>query len=271
MCEALWTCGLSLGHGREPAVLEGLDLALPAGRITALVGPNGSGKSTLLAGLAGVLRPRAGTVRRADRRDAPARLVRRLGLLAQQPAAPEGLSVAELVALGRHPHRASFAPWSACDAEAHARVTVVAALGDLADRPLEALPGGQRQRAFVGMALAQEPEVLLLDEPTTFLDVAHQIDVADILLALNRERAVKVVAALGDLGGAARLAHHTVVLHEGRVAAEGLPGAVLTPAVLERVVGVEARVFREPVSWELVVLPLGPPGRRPGAATERAS
>lgn len=254
--------GLSLQRGGR-MVIDRLSLDIPQGRITALIGPNGCGKSTLLAGLARILRPREGEVLldgRAIHRLPSRALARRLGLLPQQPEAPGGLSVRDLVAMGRHPHRPLLAGWSAQDEEAVARALDLAQLGELAARPLETLSGGQRQRVWIAMILAQQTRILLLDEPTTFLDIGHQSEVLDIMRQLNAQDGTTIVAALHDLGQAARHADHLVVMADGAVVAEGPPEDVLTPGLIERVYGVRMRIFRDGESGLLVCLPLGRAG-----------
>lgn len=254
--------GLSLDRGGR-VVVGDLSLDIPQGRTTALIGPNGCGKSTLLAGLARILHPRQGAVLldgQAIHRMPARALARRLGLLPQQPEAPAGLSVRDLVAMGRHPHRPLLAGWSAADEAAVAGALELASLGELAERPLESLSGGQRQRAWIAMVLAQQTGILLLDEPTTFLDIGHQTEVLDIMRRLNAENGTTIVTALHDLGQAARQADHLVVMADGAIVAQGTPGSVLTPALVERVYGVRMRIFRDGESGFLVCLPLGRAG-----------
>jgi iron complex transport system ATP-binding protein len=248
---------LVAGYG-DAAVLDGVDLALPAGRVTAIVGPNGCGKSTLLRTLARLLRPRAGAVL-LDGRDVhgqPTRdVARRLGLLPQGPSAPDGLTVAELVARGRFPHRGWLGRWSAEDAAHVERALARTGMGLLRDRPVDELSGGQRQRAWIAMALAQDTPTLLLDEPTTFLDLAHRLEVLELLGALNRAEGRTVVMVLHELADAARHADHVVAMRDGAVVAAGPPAEVVTADVVEAVFGVSCRVLTDPGTGTPIVVP----------------
>ncbi|GAA1919159.1 ABC transporter ATP-binding protein [Nocardioides lentus] len=251
--------GVTLGYGDRTVVTD-LDLAVPPGSITAIVGANACGKSTLLRSMARLLAPREGRVL-LDGKDLhrlPTREVARvLGLLPQSPVAPEGIAVADLVSRGRHPHQRVLARWSGKDDEAVASALEVTGTTELADRSVDELSGGQRQRVWIAMALAQETDVLLLDEPTTFLDVAHQVDVLDLLTELNRERGTTVVMVLHDLNLAARYADHLVAVREGRLHAAGPPAEVLTATVVEEVFGMRSHVVPDPVSGAPMVLPIG--------------
>lgn len=244
---------IGVGYGRR-AVLEALDLAVPPGRLTILAGPNGSGKSTLLKTLGGLIRPAAGRVTLDGRPVAailPRQMARRIGLLPQAPQAPEGTTVAGLVRQGRFPHRGLLSRWTAADEAACAAALSATRLGPLAARPLEELSGGQRQRAWIAMVLAQEAPILLLDEPTTFLDLAHQIEVLDLLRDLVAAGRT-VVAVLHDLTQAARYGDHLVLLDAGRIAAAGPPAAVLTPARVQAVFGVAVTLVPAPgPGWPL--------------------
>lgn len=248
---------LTLAYEDDP-VVAGLDLLIPSGRITALVGPNGCGKSTLLRGLARLLRPRGGTVYLdgASIFTMPTKeLARRLGILPQGPVAPEGLTVRELVAQGRHPHQKWFQQWREEDERATERALSITGMEDLADRPVDALSGGQRQRAWIAMTLAQDTEVLLLDEPTTFLDMAHQMEVLQLLERLNREEGRTIVMVLHDLNAASRYADHVVAISEGRVRAAGTPREVVTREMLREVFGVEARMVPDPETGAPLCIP----------------
>ena len=242
------------------AVIEGLDLALPARSLTALVGPNGCGKSTLLRALAGLAAPRAGQVL-LDGTDVaripPKRLARRVAMLPQGPVAPEGLSVRDLVRQGRYPHRPLLGGWSAQDAEAVAEALRLTRLEDLAERPLDALSGGQRQRAWIAMTLAQGGEALLLDEPTTYLDIAHQEEVMALLRRLVDARGATVVAVLHDLNQAARFADRMVMMKAGAVVAEGPPQAVVTPERIAQVFDLPVIVAPSPVDGAPMAIPTG--------------
>jgi len=256
---ALEAQGLTLGYGDRVVVRE-VDLAVPPGRITAIVGANASGKSTLLRAMARLLRPRAGRVvlDGEDLHRLPTREVARtLGLLPQSPVAPEGIVVADLVARGRHPHQGFLSRWTAEDEAAVAEALAATATAPLADRAVDELSGGQRQRVWIAMALAQQTDVLLLDEPTTFLDIAHQVEVLDLLTDLNRARGTTVVMVLHDLNLAARYADHLVAVADGAVHAAGAPAEVLTAESVRRVFGLDSRVVPDPVSGAPMVLPIG--------------
>ncbi|NCD20002.1 MAG: ABC transporter ATP-binding protein [Actinobacteria bacterium] len=250
---------LSLAYDGAPVVVD-LDLAVPPRAVTAVVGANGSGKSTLLRGLARLMRPAGGTVLLDGRAvtSRPAREVARvIGVLPQGPTAPDGITVADLVGRGRYPHQGWFRQWTSTDdAVVEAALAATDTLG-LATRRVEELSGGQRQRVWIAMALAQDPDILLLDEPTTFLDVTHQIEVLDLLLELNRERGTTVVMVLHDLNLAARYADQLVVMKDGRVLATGDPGAVLTADIVADAFGLRATVVADPVCGAPMVVPVG--------------
>jgi iron complex transport system ATP-binding protein len=244
----LHTDKLALAYD-QTVIIEGMDVHIPSGKITALVGPNGCGKSTLLRGLARLLKPRAGAAfldGKAIHRMPTRELATQLGILPQSPAAPEGLTVRELVAQGRYPHQSWFQQWSAGDEAAVAKALALTGMGDLAERPVDALSGGQRQRAWIAMTLAQETAVILLDEPTTYLDLSHQIEVLQLLERLNQEEGRTIVMVVHDLNHATRHAHHVVALRAGHVAAAGRPAEVVTPQLLRSVFGVEGAVIPDP-------------------------
>jgi iron complex transport system ATP-binding protein len=250
---------LTLGYG-DRTVVEGLDLVVPPGRITAIVGANACGKSTLLRSMSRLLAPRAGTVLldgKAVHRTPAKQLARTLGLLPQSPIAPEGITVADLVGRGRHPHQGILSRWIAHDDEAVATALDATDTAALADRAVDELSGGQRQRVWIAMALAQETDLLLLDEPTTFLDVSHQVEVLDLLVDLNRNRGTTVVMVLHDLNLAARYADHLVALAGGTVHAAGTPAEVLTEDTVRAVFGLDSRIITDPTSGTPLMLPLG--------------
>jgi iron complex transport system ATP-binding protein len=258
----LRTEGLQVGYDDTLVVGAdgGLDLDVVEGTVTAVIGPNGCGKSTLLRAMARLLAPRHGHVlldgQRIDRM--PSKQVATvLGVLPQDPVAPEGLVVADLVARGRHPHQRWFRQWSPDDEAVVAEALAWTGTSEFADRPLETLSGGQRQRVWISMALAQGTDVLLLDEPTTFLDLAHQVDVLDLVERLHRERGRTVVMVLHDLNLAARYADRLVAMHDGRIACSGAPAEVLTEQTMRDVFGLEAKIVEDPVSGTPLVLPIG--------------
>lgn len=251
--------GLRLGYDRATAVYE-LDLEIEAGQIVSVVGPNGSGKSTLLKGLARVLRPKGGCVYLDGKelsRYPPRDLARRLAMLPQTPTAPPDITVEELVWRGRHPHLGFFGIAGPADRQAVRWAVRETGLEDLLPRPLAALSGGERQRAWIALALAQQPRVFLLDEPTTYLDVGHQLEVLHLLQRLNRDYGLTMVLVLQDLNQAARFSHRVLVMKEGRLYADGPPEAVITPRVLRDVFRVEAEVLR-PADGPPLVVPLRP-------------
>lgn len=250
---------LTLAYG-DRIVVADLDLEVPAGRITAIIGANGCGKSTLLRALGRLISPRAGRVLldgQALQALSSKEVARTLGLLPQSPTAPEGIAVADLVGRGRHPHQRLLARWSARDYEVVAQSLVATGTADLADRSVDELSGGQRQRVWIAMALAQETDILLLDEPTTFLDVAHQVEVLDLLTDLNRARGTTIVMVLHDMNLAARYADHILAMRDGRIVASGPPTRVVTPALIREVFALESLVVPDPVSGTPIVLPRG--------------
>ena len=243
----------------DRVVVDGLDLTLTDGSFTAIVGPNGCGKSTLLRALGRLLRPAAGRVLLDGRSIArtPTREVARvLGLLPQTPVAPAGLTVADLVARGRHPHQSWLQQWSREDEAVVAEALAWTDMADLGDRPVDELSGGQRQRAWISMALAQQTDLLLLDEPTTYLDLSHQIDVLELVARLHAERGRTVVVVLHDLNLAARYAQRLVAMRDGALVASGTPHEVLTEQLLADVFDLEARVVPDPVAGTPMVVPV---------------
>lgn len=244
----------------DRVVLDGLDLVVPPGRISIIVGANACGKSTLLRAMARLLAPTSGSVLLdgAPIAEMPTKKVATvLGLLPQTPIAPEGIVVADLVGRGRYPHQGLFARWTADDDAAVAEALEATGSLGLAERAVDELSGGQRQRVWISMALAQQTDVLLLDEPTTFLDVSHQVDVLDLLTDLNRSRGTTIVIVLHDLNLAARYADHLFAVKEGRVFASGSPREVVTPETVEAVFGMSSRVIDDPVTGTPLVVPIG--------------
>ncbi|MDQ4112763.1 MAG: ABC transporter ATP-binding protein [Actinomycetota bacterium] len=250
---------LTLGYG-DREVVHDLDLVIAPGEVTAIVGPNACGKSTLLRSMTRLLPPRTGRVL-LDGKEVHAtpakQLARRMGLLPQSPIAPEGITVGELVGRGRHPHQRVLARWSEADDRAVTAALRATDTIELMGRTVDELSGGQRQRVWIAMALAQETEVLLLDEPTTFLDISHQVEVLDLLTDLNRDAGTTIVMVLHDLNLAARYADHLIALHDGRLHSAGRPHEVLVPELVRDVFGMRSTIIQDPVSAKPLMLPMG--------------
>ena len=262
---------LTLAYDDHTVVHE-LDLAVPDGQVTVIVGPNACGKSTTLRALGRLLRPKGGSVLLdgAELARIPTkRIARSIGLLPQSPAAPEAITVADLVSRGRQPHQRWWQQWSDEDERAVTDAMTRTDVTELADRPVDELSGGQRQRVWIAMALAQETDLLLLDEPTTFLDIAHQVEVLDLVRRLNHEQGRTVVIVLHDLNQAARYADHLVAMESGRIVAEGHPSEVVTAELVREVFGLESVVVPDPVTGSPLVVPGAP--YRPGALEAAAS
>ncbi|CDZ46227.1 ABC transporter ATP-binding protein [Neorhizobium galegae] len=250
---------LSAGYN-DAEILHALDLTVPPGKITAVVGANACGKSTLLRTMSRLISPSQGHVLldgKSIHRIPSRELARTLGLLPQSPIAPEGITVADLVSRGRHPHQSLFSRWTRKDDEAVESALAATKTVELAERPVDELSGGQRQRVWIAMALAQQTDVLLLDEPTTFLDINHQVEVLDLLTDLNHARGTTVVMVLHDLNLAARYADYLVAIAEGRVHVAGSPEDVLTEENVRQVFGLESRVITDPTSGRPIMLPIG--------------
>jgi iron complex transport system ATP-binding protein len=241
-------------------VARDLSVRIPDGRITVIVGANACGKSTLLRALARLLKPKAGTVLldgEAVHRMSTKAIAAKLGILPQAPVSPEGITVADLVARGRYPHQKWFRQWSTADEDAITAAMVATNTLELAGRAVDELSGGQRQRVWIAMALAQGTDILLLDEPTTYLDLAHQIDVLDLLVDLNRTEGRTIVLVLHDLNQACRYSHHLVAMRAGEVVVEGAPSDVVDEGLVRAVFDLEAKVVPDPVSGTPMVVPIG--------------
>ncbi len=250
--------GLELAYD-DRLVIDDLTISIPTGRITVIVGANACGKSTLLRGLARLLKPRAGSVLLDgdDIHKLPTKVVaQRLGMLPQQPLAPEGITVADLVGRGRNPHQRWLRQFSPEDEAAVDAALVATEIADIADRPVDELSGGQRQRVWIALALAQGTPLMLLDEPTTFLDLAHQIEVLDLLARLNEAEGRTIVLVLHDLNLACRYAHHLVAMKDGAIVAEGSPAAVITPEIVADVFGLDCKVIDDPLTGTPLVIPV---------------
>ncbi|MFD4182795.1 ABC transporter ATP-binding protein [Rhodococcus sp. NPDC058514] len=250
---------LTVGYG-DRIIVDGLDLEIPTGVVTTVIGPNGCGKSTLLRSLGRLLKPKSGQVLLDGKAISTLKtkdVARTLGMLPQAPVAPEGLTVADLVARGRHPHQSWIRQWSADDEGEVARALALTGVSELADRPVDQLSGGQRQRAWISMALAQGTDILLLDEPTTYLDLAHSIEVLDLVDRMHEELGRTVVMVLHDLNLAIRYSDRLIVMSEGAVVASGTPSEVISAELLLEVFGLEARVIEDPVSDRPLIVPIG--------------
>ncbi|MEV8093624.1 ABC transporter ATP-binding protein [Kitasatospora sp. NPDC085879] len=248
---------LTLAYEKR-TIAEGLSVAIPDRSFTVVVGPNACGKSTLLRALSRTLKPSAGSVL-LDGQDIagiPARKVARtLGLLPQSSVAPDGITVAELVARGRYPHQGLLRQWSPEDERVVAESMAATGVDTLADRLVDELSGGQRQRVWIAMALAQETPLLLLDEPTTYLDIAHQIEVLDLCARLHEEQGRTLVAVLHDLNHAARYATHLIAMRDGKVVASGPPAEIVTAELVEQVFRLPCRVIDDPETGTPLVVP----------------
>ncbi|PVD10342.1 ABC transporter ATP-binding protein [Streptomyces sp. CS147] len=249
---------VTVGYG-DRTVIDQLDVAIPSGVITTIIGPNGCGKSTLLRTLTRLLKPTGGTVVLDGEDIGTLRtkdVAKKLGLLPQAPVAPEGLTVADLVARGRHPHQSWLRQWSSDDADVVRRALAMTGVADLADRTVDSLSGGQRQRVWISMTLAQGTDLLLLDEPTTYLDLAHAIDVLDLVDDLH-ESGCTVVMVLHDLNLATRYSDNLVVMRGGAVLAQGHPRDVITAELLHEAFGLRAKVIDDPVGDRPLIVPIG--------------
>lgn len=256
---ALHVKDLSVGYG-ERTVLDTLNVDIKRGAVTSIVGPNGCGKSTLLRTMSRLLNPAKGEIVLDGKsiHDIPTRkLATQLGLLPQTPIAPDGIVVADLVGRGRTPHQGILGRWSQQDYDIVAEALETTGISDLAERSIDELSGGQRQRVWIAMALAQRTETLLLDEPTTYLDVKHQLDVLDLLTELNRDRGTTIVMVLHDLNLAARYSDELVAVSGGKVFAHGHPREVITKENVKSVFGIDSVIITDPVSDQPAVMPIG--------------
>jgi len=255
----LSTRQLSAGYG-DTSILNGIDITIPTGQITSIIGANACGKSTLLRTMSRLLTPHQGQVLldgRSIHKMATKDLAQLLGLLPQSPIAPEGITVGDLVSRGRHPYHKLFSQWSSTDDVAIASALKATNTAELIDRDVDELSGGQRQRVWIAMALAQETDILLLDEPTTYLDVAHQIEILDLMVELNQDRGTTIILVLHDLNLAARYSDHLIAMKSGRVFDQGSPQHVMTEPTVHSVFGLNNKVISDPISKTPMVLPIG--------------
>lgn len=267
--------GLDLGYDGQ-LISAGLDVVIPPGSFTAIIGPNACGKSTLLRALSRLLKPTAGEVQLEGRDIHSYRtrsVARRLALLPQQSTAPDGITVADLVARGRFPHQGLLRQFSDDDKAKVTAAMAATGVADLADRPVGELSGGQRQRVWLALALAQDTPVLLLDEPTTFLDIAHQLEVLRLCRRLHRTGDYTLVTVLHDLALAFRFADHVIAMKDGKIVAQGPPSQIATPEIMREVYGIESVVIVDPATGGPLVVPLEPDedGPASGLHTNRTS
>ncbi|KZQ02537.1 iron-enterobactin transporter ATP-binding protein [Enterobacter chengduensis] len=250
---------LTLGYGKK-IVVRDLSVTIPDGHFTAIIGPNGCGKSTLLRTLSRLMTPVEGSVLldgEQIQRFASKEVARRIGLLAQNATTPGDITVQELVARGRYPHQPLFTRWRKEDDEAVNRAMQATGMTDLAQQSVDTLSGGQRQRAWIAMVLAQETSIMLLDEPTTWLDISHQIDLLELLSDLNRTQGYTLAAVLHDLNQACRYATHLIALRDGEIVAQGAPKEIVTPELIARIYGMRCMIIDDPVAGTPLVVPLG--------------
>ncbi|GMK49207.1 ABC transporter ATP-binding protein [Paenibacillus glycanilyticus] len=253
----LATSNLDIAYD-DRLIVQNLNIAIPQGKITALVGSNGSGKSTILKTMARLMHPSGGSVLldgRSIHKQSTKEVAKQLAILPQNPTAPDGLTVAELVSYGRFPYQKGFGSLTKEDRGIIQWAIEATGMGEFTDRPVDQLSGGQRQRAWIAMALAQETDILFLDEPTTFLDMAHQLEVLHLLQKLNEMNNRTVVMVVHDLNHASRYAHHMVAIKKGTVVGEGTPAEVMTPDVLREVFNIEADIVPDPRTGVPLCLP----------------
>ncbi len=250
---------LTLGYGKK-IIAESLNVSIPDGKFTAIIGPNGCGKSTLLRTLSRLMKPLNGQVwldGKHIEQYATKDVARRIGLLPQNASAPGDITVQELVSRGRYPHQPLFTRWRDEDQQAVSRAMKATGIEALASQSVDTLSGGQRQRAWIAMVLAQETSILLLDEPTTWLDISHQIDLLELLSALNKDQGFTLAAVLHDLNQACRYANHIIALREGVIVAQGDPKEIVTADLIERIYGMRCMIIDDPVAGTPLVVPLG--------------
>ncbi|AIQ50022.1 ABC transporter ATP-binding protein [Paenibacillus sp. FSL R7-0345] len=241
-------------------VIQDVSLVLPSSKISVIIGSNGCGKSTLLKTMARLIKPSSGTITIDGKplaKIASKPLARTVGMLPQSPIVPEGISVADLVGRGRFPHQSLFGSWSKKDYEAVAEAMEIMKITEFANHHIDELSGGQRQRVWIAMALAQQTDILFLDEPTTFLDITYQVEILDLLTDLNRKHGTTIVMVLHDINLSARYADHIFALHSGKLVAEGTPDKVITSTLVKDIFGLDCAVIKDPVAGSPMIVPKG--------------
>lgn len=250
---------LVAGYGHNP-IIQGINLQIPSNQISVIIGANACGKSTLLKTMARLIKPTSGTITLDGKplnKIPTKQLARVLGLLPQSPIVPEGIAVADLVGRGRFPHQSMFSGWTKKDTEAVAEAMEIMNITELANHHIDELSGGQRQRVWIAMALAQQTDILFLDEPTTYLDITYQIEILDLLTDLNRKRNTTIVMVLHDINLSARYADYIFALRQGKLVAEGPPTEVITSSLIKDIFGLDSTVIQDPVSGSPSVVPIG--------------
>lgn len=250
---------LTLGYG-DQIIIDQLNLTIPKGKITVFIGGNGCGKSTLLRSLARLLKPRVGSILLNGEDIATIKtkdVAKKLAILPQSPVTPEGLTVYELVKQGRHPYRGFIKQWSKKDEDAVQQALQATNIMELKDRPVDSLSGGQRQRAWIALTLAQETDIILLDEPTTYLDMTHQIDILDLLFDLNEQNGQTIIMVLHDLNLASRYAHHIVAIKNKSVFAQGKPEDIITSDLVQAVFQMKCNISCDPIFGTPMCIPYG--------------
>lgn len=241
-------------------VIQDVSLVLPSSKISVIIGSNGCGKSTLLKTMARLIKPSSGSITIDGKllaKIASKPLARIVGMLPQSPIVPEGITVADLVGRGRFPHQSLFGGWSKKDYEAVAEAMEIMKITEFANHHIDELSGGQRQRVWIAMALAQQTDILFLDEPTTFLDITYQVEILDLLTDLNRKHGTTIVMVLHDINLSARYADHIFALHSGKLVAEGMPDKVITSTLVKDIFGLDCAVIKDPVAGSPMIVPKG--------------
>ncbi|MGM8366834.1 ABC transporter ATP-binding protein [Virgibacillus sp. W0181] len=270
---AISTKDLTLGYG-ERSVIEGLDLSIPKGEVTVFIGSNGCGKSTLLRSLARLLKPQSGSVVLDGQnisRMSTKKVAQNLSILPQSPIAPEGLTVLQLVKQGRYPHQSWMQQWSSADEEAVNKALNATRMVEFVDKKVDDLSGGQRQRAWIAMSLAQDTDIMLLDEPTTYLDLAHQIDILDLLHELNVTENRTIIMVLHDLNLACRYADHIVAIKNKQVYKEGNPDDIISPDLVHAVFGLRCHIACDPFCGTPMCIPFSKGRHKKATNTDAAA